>query len=69
MALFSGTNFEDMIASLTWPCTLPLAGLLSGMALQLVLTTLPLSDVFRMGCIDTSLPFVRYFIASAETYN
>ena len=42
-------------------------GLLSGMALQLVLTTLPLSDVFRMGFIDTSLPFVRYFIASAET--
>ena len=23
VALFSGTNFEDMIASLTWPCTLP----------------------------------------------
>ena len=42
-------------------------GLLSGMALQLVLTTLPLSDVFRMGFIDTSLPFVRCFIASAET--
>ena len=42
-------------------------GLLSGMALQLVLTTLPLSDVFRMGFIDASLPFVRCFIASAET--
>ena len=24
VALFSGTNFEDLIASLTWPCTLPL---------------------------------------------
>ena len=23
MALFSGTNFEDMIAILTWPGTLP----------------------------------------------
>ena len=23
MALFSGTNFEDLFASLTWPCTLP----------------------------------------------
>ena len=23
VVLFSGTNFEDMIASLTWPCTLP----------------------------------------------
>ena len=23
VALFLGTNFEDMIASLTWPCTLP----------------------------------------------
>jgi len=23
VALFSGTNFEDIIASLTWPCTLP----------------------------------------------
>ena len=23
VALFSGTNFEDLIASLTWPCTLP----------------------------------------------
>ena len=42
-------------------------GLLSGMALQLVLTTLPLSDAFRMGFIDMSLPFVRCFIASAKT--
>ena len=42
-------------------------GLLSGMVLQLVLATLPLSDVFRMGFIDTSLLFVRCFIASAET--
>ena len=42
-------------------------GLLSGMALQLVLTTLPLSDVFHMGFIDTSLTFVRCFTASAET--
>ena len=42
-------------------------GLLSGMALQLVLTTLPLSDAFRMGFIDMSLSFVRCFIASAET--
>ena len=67
MALFSGTNFEDLFACPTWPCTLPPAGLLSGMALQLVLTTLPLSDVFRMGFIDTSVPFVRCFIASAET--
>ena len=23
MALFSGTNFENLIASLTWPCALP----------------------------------------------
>ena len=23
VVLFSGTNFEDLIASLTWPCTLP----------------------------------------------
>ena len=23
VALFSGTNFEDLFASLTWPCTLP----------------------------------------------
>jgi hypothetical protein len=23
VAQFLGTNFEDMIASLTWPCTLP----------------------------------------------
>ena len=23
VALFLGTNFEDMIVSLTWPCTLP----------------------------------------------
>ena len=23
MGLFLGTNFEDLIASLTWPCTLP----------------------------------------------
>ena len=23
VALFSSTNFEDMIVSLTWPCTLP----------------------------------------------
>ena len=23
MALFSGTSFEDMIAGLTWPCTMP----------------------------------------------
>ena len=23
MALFSGENFEDLIAGLTWPCTLP----------------------------------------------
>ena len=24
MALFSGDTFEDMVASLTWPCALPL---------------------------------------------
>ena len=58
VALFSGTNFKDFIASLTWPCTLPLS---SGMALQLVLTTLPLSDVFRIAFIETSLLFVRCF--------
>jgi hypothetical protein len=23
VALFSGETFEDMVASLTWPCTLP----------------------------------------------
>ena len=23
MALFSGEKFEDLIAGLTWPCTLP----------------------------------------------
>ena len=23
VVLFSGTSFEDMVANLTWPCTLP----------------------------------------------
>ena len=38
------------------------AGLLSGMAIQLVLTTLPLSDVFRMGFIDASRYFASYLL-------
>ena len=62
MALFSGTNFEDMVASLTWPCTLPPGWSVEWEVLQLVLITLPLCDVFRTGFIDASLPFVRYLL-------
>ena len=62
MALFSGTNFEDLIASLTWLCTLPPGWSVEWDARQLVLITLPLSDVFRMGFIDASHLFASYLL-------
>ena len=72
LSLACGTVFQVLALKICLQALLGLvpclrAGLLSGMVLQLVLTTLPLSDVFHMGFIDTSFPFVRCFIASAET--
>ena len=66
MALFSGTNFEDLFASLTWSCTLP-----PGWSVEWDGPSAgadhPPAECFRTGFIDTSLPFVRCVIASAET--
>ena len=64
LSLVCGTVFQVLTSKICLRVSLGRvlclrAGLLSGMALQLVLITLSLSDVFRKGFFDTSLLFVR----------
>ena len=62
MALFSGTNFEDMIGSLTWPYTLPWGWSVEWDGPLASADHLPLSDVFCMCFIDASHPFASYLL-------
>ena len=59
VALFSGTNFEDMVASLTWPCTLPPGWSVEWDGPSAGADHPPAEWCFRTGFIDASHPFVR----------
>ena len=57
VALFLGTNFEDMIASLTWPCTLPPGWSVEWDGPSAGADHPPAEWRFRTGFIDASPPF------------
>ena len=59
MALFSGTNFEDMIVSLTWPCTLPPGWSVEWDSPSAGADHPPAERRFCTGFIDVSNPLVR----------
>ena len=62
VALFSGTNFEDMIASLTWPCTLPPGWSVEWDGPSAGADHPPAEWRFRTGFIDASCYFVSYLL-------
>ena len=62
MALLSGTDFEDMIVSLTWPCTLPPGWSVEWDGPSAGADHPPAERRFRMGFIDASLYFASYLL-------
>ena len=66
MALFSGEKFEDLIAGLTWPCTLPLGWSVEWEGSSAGADASSLSDVSYGLYRDVKLSLVTVFLPSAE---